>query len=545
MKTRFVSEYLLEQLASWGVKRIYGVTGDAILPWMDAMGKQTQIEFVQCRHESAAAMMASAEAKLTGRPAVCTATSGPGTLNLLNGLADAHMDRVPVVAITGQVETQKLGGDYKQYVQQEPLLSAISHYSTLVAHPEAIGPVLQKAFMIAATRKGVTHLAISKDVFGKWVSSPVVNVLPEVHHQVRAQRIELEQAAEVIERAKKPLFLAGTGARSATRHLAQLADQLGAGLLLTLGAKGAISDSHPAVLGGLGEGGSKAGLQALWDADLLVIFGASWFPRSHIPAELPLIQIDENPEAFHHDPKLVPVTANVEEAVTFLQKRLEQKKPDKNWRSKLMQLHQQFWQETENLIRQSEEEQVKPETLLARLGQITPPEAIVALDTGEHTLWFNRAFRAMRQVPLFSGKWRTMGYALPAAIAAQLNEPEKEVVAIVGDGGLLMNVGELMTIKERGLPIKIVVVNNGTLGLEEVKMKQSGYEPFGTQLENPDFVQLATAFGITALRARTVGELMEKLNELFELPGAALLEVVCTAPTLTRLKQDFIFQNQA
>lgn len=160
-----VAQYVTEQLRMWGVKHIYGVAGDAILPWLDVIGKQKDIRYIACRHESAAAMMAAAEAKWTGRPAVCTATSGPGTLNLLNGLADAYADHAPVLAITGQVETHKLGGPYKQYVPQEDLLRPLCLYSTTVAHPDAIGNVLHRAYVTAGSQKGVAHLAICKDIF--------------------------------------------------------------------------------------------------------------------------------------------------------------------------------------------------------------------------------------------------------------------------------------------------------------------------------------------------------------------------------------------
>jgi pyruvate dehydrogenase (quinone)/pyruvate oxidase len=545
VQTRTVSEYLIEQLAIWGIERIYGVAGDAILPWLDALGKQSRIRFVPCRHESAAAMMASAEAKLSGNPAVCTATSGPGLLNLLNGLADAQMDRVPVIAIAGQVETHKLGGGYKQYVQQEGLLSPISHYTTTVVSQNAVGSVLHHAFVMAMQRRGVAHLAICKDVFSKLTSLPLVRNLPRAFAPVRADRMELEQAADLLLQAKKPLLLIGNGTRRAAAQVTRLAETLGAAILSTLGAKGVVAESHPQMIGGWGEGGSRSSLQALAEADLLVILAATWFPRSFIPSGMKIVQVDANPEAFHFYPQLLPVFANLDETLAFWLKRLETHQPDKAWLKRVGQLHQDFWQETEERALQAAEEPVRPETLLARLAGHLKEDAIVALDTGEHTLWFNRAFRARQQYPLFSGKWRTMGYALPAAIAAKLLYPERQVAAVIGDGGLLMNLGELVTLVQLGLSLKIIVINNGSLGLEEVKMTEAGMAPFGTRLQNPDFLQLAASFGIRGYRADSAKQLEETLRQAFADEAAAFVEVTCTRPTLTNLKQEIFFHTQA
>jgi pyruvate oxidase len=543
--TRLVSEYLTEQLALWGVKRIYGVAGDAILPWLDALGKQKQIQFIPCRHESAAAMMASAEAKLSGNPAVCTATSGPGLLNLLNGLADAQTDRVPVIAITGQVETHKLGGEYKQYVLQEGLLAPISHYTTTVVNQNAVGNVLHKAFIAAMQRRGVAHLAICKDVFSKLTSLPLVQNLPRTSAPVRADRVELEQSADLLLQAKKPLVLIGVGTREAASQVIRLAEAMGAGMLATLGAKGVVAESHPQMVGGLGEGGSRSSLQSLAEADLLVILAATWFPRSFIPSGIKIVQVDANPAAFHFNPQLIPVLSNLDEALALWLKRLENHRPDKAWLKRVEQLHETFWQEIEQITVQAAEESVKPETLLSRLAEHVEEDAIIALDTGEHTLWFNRAFRAKKQYPLFSGKWRTMGYALPAAIAAKLLHPNRQVAAVIGDGGLLMNLGELITMVQLGLSLKIIVVNNGTFGLEEVNMTQAGMAPFGTRLQNPDFLQLAASFGIRGYRADSVNQLEETLKQAFADADAAFVEVKCTLPTLTKRKQEINFQTQA
>lgn len=540
-----VASYLTEQLKKWGVSRIYGVAGDALFAWLETLGNQEEIRYVPCKHEAAAAMMASAEAKLTGRPAVCTATMGPGTVNLLNGLADAWADRVPVVAITGQVETYKLGGAYKQYIPQEDVMRPICKYTTTVTHPDAIGTVLHKAFVTAAEQRGVAHLSICKDVFGQLTKAQIIPELPRVAPSIRPDRMELEQAADRLLRSKKPLLLLGVGARQDAEACRRLAEQAGAGVLLTLGAKGMLDESHPLVLGGLGEGGSEAGLQALAEADLLVILGASWFPRSYLPKYLPIIQVDSHPESIHAHPLLHAVTANLDDVLSLWARRLEIRQLDHAWKEQVEGWHAKFWEETERLTDQRADERVKPETLIHELGNMVKEDAIITLDTGEHTLWFNRAFRARAQLPLFSGKWRTMGFGLPAAIAAKLTYPGRQVICITGDGGLQMHLAELMTAVEQEVSLLVIVVNNATLGLEELKMKQEGYAPFGMKLRNPDFVRFAQACGVDGRAIQTVEDLGRTLNEVRDVPHLTLLDVACSPPTLSERKKQIPFQAQA
>ncbi|WNC17072.1 thiamine pyrophosphate-binding protein [Brevibacillus brevis] len=540
-----VSQYVTEQLVAWGVRRIYGVAGDALFTWLDALGRQDEIRYVACRNEAAAAMMASAEAKLTGRPAVCMATMGPGTVNLLNGLADAWADRAPVVAITGQVESYKLGGGYKQFVPQEDLMRPLCRYTTTVAHAEAIGDVLHRAFATAAQQKGVAHVSICKDVFERQTSAQIVPELPRVSAAVRPDRIELEHAAERLADARKPLLLLGAGARQDAEGCRRLAEQLGAGILLTLGGKGAVDDSHRLVLGGWGEGGSEAGLLALAEADLLVILGASWFPRSYLPKQLPILQVDSHAESIHAHPRLLSVTANLDDVLPLWRRRLESRQLDDAWEEQVERWHAKFLEETQAIVVQRNGDKIKPETLLHSLGNVVERDAIVALDTGEHTLWFNRAFRSAAQWPLFSGKWRTMGFGLPAAIAAKLVFPDRQVVCVTGDGGLQMCLAELMTAVEQDVSFLLIVVNNGTLGLEEIKMKQKGYRPFGVSMRNPDFARLAEACGVQSRSVQTVEELEGALREALASERLTLLDVSCTSPTLTERKKQIPFQAQA
>lgn len=547
MESRTVSQYLTQQLMKWEVQRVYGVAGDALFPWLDELGKQNKIRFISTRHEAAAAMMASAEAKLTQKPAVCIATSGPGTVNLLNGLADAQKDHVPVVAITGQVDSRRIGSHYKQYMNQQEVLAAFSHYSAEVVNPDQLAHVLHRAFVTAAQRSGVTHISICKDVLAKTTTLPLLDSLPRTTLYPHADRSEMEVGLEKIRKSHCPLILLGNGSRQTASWAIRLAEQLGAGIMLSLGAKGAILDDHPLVLGGVGEGGSLASMRALQEADTLLILGATWFPQSFIPNHVSLIQVDEKAESIHAASNRLAVISNLREVLPFWIRKLEEMghQPNANWSNRVQQLHREYQEETEIQTTLNEQaERVRPEQLIRAIQLAVNEDAIIAVDTGEHTIWFNRMFRATRQLPLFSGKWRTMGYALPAGIAAKLVRPDKQVVVLTGDGGIQMNLAELMTLKQLGLTVTIVISNNQSLGLEEVKMAAEGYAPFGTELTNPDFAGLAKSCGLNSYRVERANELEGVLKQAFQSEEASVIDVFCTKPTLHVRKSQLSASNE-
>ncbi|MGE5702701.1 MAG: thiamine pyrophosphate-binding protein [Clostridia bacterium] len=540
-----VAQYILKQLTEWGVKRIYGVAGDAIFPMLAELGKASLIQYIPCKHETAAALMASAEAKLTGMPAVCLATSGPGTVQLINGLADAQIDRVPVIAITGQVETHKLGGSYKQYIDQQALVRPVSARTELLVHPQAAGEALSRMYLAAIEQQGVAHLSVCKDVWSLPTKASIIPELPQKASPL-ADRGRVMAACERLLQAKRPLFMLGTGARKSAEAITQFAEKTGAGIILTLGAKGCVPADHPQLLGGIGDGGSTTVLKALAQADLLVIWGAMWFPKAYIPQHLAIIQIDERLQAFHAHANLFPVLARTAETVAMWESRADGiSNQMTGWREQLAHLHEEYRNEVDAWTNGSVEDKIRPEMLMKILSEHIQPEAILAIDTGEHTVWFNRAFQADDYIPLFSGKWRTMGFALPAAIAAKLTMPDRQVVAIVGDGGLIMSLGELMTLAEQRLALTVIVVNNRTLGLEEQKMKEEGMRPYGMSLNNPDFAKLAEAFGIAAFQASTNQQLAYALQKSVADGFPTLIEARCTAPTLSKIVPESIFQTQA
>lgn len=522
-----VAEYLIEQLATWGVRHLYGVTGDAILPFMDAVAKQSKLRFIPVCHESAAGFGASTEAKLTGRLAVCVGTSGPGLANLINGVADAYADRVPLLVITGQVESYKVGDDVKQYVQQQALIQGLAGYSETLTHPEGLPKMLLRALKTAIGEGRVAHIAVPKDYWQGTLSGTPYPPEPYLTARPAVAEGVIAEAAGILRQASRPLILAGHGAILVAGDLARLAERYGAGIILALGGKGMLPDQHPLVLGGVGSGGSDAAHRALQETDLVLVVGSTWWPKAQMPPGVKVVQVDCCPTNIG---ALTPVTYGLPAcASTVLPGLLRQIEASAGtdrgaWRERLAGLKRE-WESKAVPPSAEPAGGVAPAALVRALEQVAVPGSIFTLDTGDHLLWFNREFRGESYRTLFSGTWRSMGYGLPAAIAAKLCEPERRVIALVGDGGLAMSLGELRTAMQEQLDLTVVVARNGSLGMEEHKARQEGFQPFGHRLQNPDFAAVARAFGWQGWRVEMPHELGDALREAVGYPGPALVDV--------------------
>lgn len=522
---RTVAELMLDQLSLFGVKRIYGVVGDATIGLIDALAKQDKIQYIAVKHESTAAFMASAEAKLTGMLGVCTATMGPGATNLLNGLGDAYADKAPVIAITGQAPTNKIGTEYQQYIDQQELMKPFAAYSANLASPDAVIDVLQKAARTSLGQRAVTHLSIPKDIFmmpatGEPRSLPDVIEGPSIF-----SKESLEQATEIMKTAKRPMILAGSGAAQTSDELEKLADLWGAGILVSLGGKGLLDESSPQLLQGIGEGGNPYASDLFKEADVVLMAGTTWWPEGYVPTGARIIQIDRHFDKFVKDiPTELGITGKTEEVLPFLTESLQGFSRSEDWVTRCQEVKEKW-------AAQIEKEgstggfPVHPARIIRALDRTVAPDAILALDTGDNTVWTNRIFRQKDQSVLFSGYWRTMGFGLPAAMAAKLAKPEKQVVAIVGDGGLQMVLADLLTATRYELGITVVVLNNESLQMERDKIQAEKKKEVGVDLTNPDFVKLAEACGWKGLRASSDTELESLLEEALNTNAPTLVDI--------------------
>ncbi|MFJ8063610.1 thiamine pyrophosphate-binding protein [Psychrobacillus sp. NPDC096426] len=520
-----VAETILDQLSLLGVKRIYGVVGDAIIGLLDALAKQEAIQFIPVKHESVAAFMASAEAKLTGKLAVCTATMGPGATNLLNGLGDAYSDKVPVLAITGQAPLSKIGTDYQQYVDQQELFKPFATYSANLASEDAIVDLLQKAAQTSLQQRAVTHLSIPKDLF-QVETAVKARALPTVIEGTASfQTEDLKEVVTVMNTANKPIILAGAGAKKAATVIEELAETWGAGILTSLGGKGLFQESTPCLLQGIGEGGNPFAAEVFKEADVVLLVGVTWWPEGYVPKDARIVQIDTHFATAHKGiPTELGVNGKAEQVVPLLLQSLGDYKKNSEWKTRIEEAKEKW-------ATQNEEEgqiagsPIHPSRIVRAIERTVAEDALLTLDTGDITVWMNRNFRQSRQSVLFSGYWRSMGFGLPAAIAAKLEQPEKQVIAVVGDGGIQMTLADLLTATRYHLDITVLVFNNGALQMESDKMQAVGAREEGTQLTNPNFVQVAEACGWTGFRADTDSELESILGDAIRTTGPVLVDI--------------------
>ncbi|TLS35372.1 thiamine pyrophosphate-binding protein [Pseudalkalibacillus caeni] len=530
MNQKSVSQLILEQLKVYGVKRIYGVVGDAILGLMDAITKQSEIKFIAVKHESVAAMMASAEAKLTGGIGVCAATSGPGITNLLNGLGDAYSDKAPVLAITGQVPSTKIGTDYKQFVDQQELIKPFASYSSLLAHPDAVIDILSKALHKSLVKGAVTHISVPKDMFTMASTAQIKQKPTLLRGITNFEESGLQPAIDIMNTAQRPIILAGVGSRNASKTVEELAEKWGAGILVSLGAKGFIPDTSPHLLGAIGQGGNPYAPSVFKNADVVLLAGDTWWPEGYVPQNARIIQID-----FMHEnigkgiPVELGIVGDAGEVLPLLTNSLNGR-TNENWMDEVKKA-----KSTWDIQNEQEGNQIgspiHPARIVRSIENAVADDAIITLDTGDVTVWMNRNFRPKQQFMLFSGDWRTMGYGLPAALAAKLCAPEKQVISVVGDGGLEMTLADLITAVRYKIDINIIVFNNQALQMERDKMIVDGLLQQGVDLTNPDFVKVAEACGLKGYKVETEAELEEILKLAISTNGPTLVDVD-TAPII-------------
>jgi pyruvate oxidase len=562
-QTYTAAQFLVEQLLAWGVERIYGVIGDATLQLLDTLAEDGRISYIAAAHEGAAALMASAEAKLTGRMGVCIATSGPGIANLMNGLGDAHMDGASVLAITGQVDTDKIGTQAKQYIDQQRVAEPFTGLTRLLANPLALPEMLLECLTYSTLQGGVSHLSVPKDLWTKKLRGAVSPYMPYMHQPVHAPDDDVRELAEMLAGAERPVLLIGRGIEHVQAELLRLAERLNAAVVTTLPARPYFPNDHELYSGGLGQAGSQASSQLLGEADLIAILGATWWPKEYAPAgtKAKVVQIDATASNIglghpvdkgvvgdlrHVLPRVVElveglsgtgrVTSPGEDAGSegkakagvVVDASAGTSSPDRSaWRKRVLTVTQEWKRQIEaEADQQGTGSPVKPQCLIRAISRAAAPDAVIAVDTGDHTLWFNRIFQAQpQQRILVSGRWRTLGFALPAAIAAQAAEPRRQVIALAGDGGVVQTIMELGTAVRYGLPVILIVCRNGSYAMEKHRMEQGGLEPLGARLESPDFAAIARACGGEGWQADTPDRLEECLRGALAARKPAVIDV--------------------
>ena len=543
------SDVLVERLLAWGVNTIFGLPGDGINGVFESLRKQRdRIQFIHVRHEESAALMACAYAKFTGRLGVCIATSGPGGIHLLNGLYDAKMDQAPVLAITGMQHSDMIGTFTQQDVALDKLFIDVAVYNQLVMNGAHMESVADLAIRTALASRGVAHITIPVDVQVQEVKKGRSSRNP-IHHtsavhayfdQVPA-RVELEHAADILNRGKKIAILAGQGALHATQELEELAEILGAPIIKALLGKAAVPDDSPYTTGGIGLLGTEPSQDALEQCDTLLMVGTS-FPYIEFlpePGTIKCVQIDIDPQriSLRHpaDAGLVGDANNTLRVLLPLLDKHNKKFLEKAQKAKA------DWQKLMEERGTRPDKPMKPQVIGWELGKRIPSNAIVTSDSGTITTWWARFVPALRgQKHSCSGNLATMACGLPYAIAAAVAYPDRPIYCIIGDGGLSMLLGELITVAAYKLNIKVIVIKNNTLG--QIKWEQMvflGNPEFACDLYPADFVTIARGAGIDAIQIEDPATCGRQLDSVVSLPGPILIEAVVdqfTPPMPAKIK---------
>ena len=538
-----VAESLVAALADLGVRTVWGVVGDALNPVTEAIRLDGRLRWIGTRHEEAAAFAASAQAQLTGTLGVCMGTVGPGSIHLLNGLYDAAKSHAPVLAVCGQVPLAELGGDFFQEVDNDLLFADVACFRHTLTSPGQMPRVLQQAVNAAYARPGVAVLSLPGDVgsmeLPKHTPAPrFVTARP----RVLAGTEVLVEAARLVDRAERVTMLVGIGARDARAEVLDLAAALKAPMVLTLKAKESLERENPYQVGQSGLIGNPASTTALDGCDLLLMLGTDFPYPQWLPAGTTTIQVDTAAANIgRRAPVTLGVVGEVAPTVSALRELVRTKDDGGHLEAARADYH--AWQTRQQALADpafpstllgrvrsaldNRRHLIRPEALAATVDRLAADDAIFTADTGMAAVWLSR-FVQMRGTRRLLGSFNlgSMANAMPHALGAQDLDPGRQVVAFCGDGGLTMLLGDLLTAVAFDLPVKLVVFDNGRLGMVKLEQEQGGLPEYGTELANPDLAAVGTAMGLTGIRVEDPHDLADAVARALATPGPVLLDVV-------------------
>jgi pyruvate dehydrogenase (quinone) len=526
-----VGELLAGTLAELGVSQVFGVVGDALNPFTDAIRRDERIKWLGVRHEEGAALAATGQAKLTGRLGVCAGTTGPGATHLLAGLYEARHDHAPVLAIAGDVPNRIGGIDFLQAADHVQTFRDACVYAASVNSPDAAAAQIHEAIAAAYGSRGVALLNIPQDVFGA-KTSKAVNSLATLRQRpdISPAELDLAAAARLIDAAASVVIFVGFGARSAKAEIAALAKKLNAPIVHTYRALDMYSFDDPQVIGGLGLIGSKAGYDAIHGCDLVVMIGSDYPYSEFLPQKAQVIQIDERAFAIGRRlPVAQAIVGSSRPSVAGLLERVKTKLNDKFLRSA-----QKDWQSWVTMLEEKADltrskNCIHPQALARVVSDLAAPDAVFCVDTGEVTLWTANWLRP-KEGQRITGSFNNaaVGVALGMANGVQALDTGRQVIAMCGDGGFAMLMQEFITSAQHGLPVKVFVFNNSGWGLVHLEMEEAGLPVFtkGATFKNPDFAMFAQACGARGFRVTRPDALRDTVAQALAVPGPAIVDVV-------------------
>jgi pyruvate dehydrogenase (quinone) len=533
--SKTVARVLVDVLAHYGVTRVYGLPGDSLNGITNAIREQGRVEWVHVRHEETAAFAAGAEAQLTGKLAVCAGSCGPGNTHLINGLYECHRNRVPVLAIAAQIPTGEIGSTYFQETHPERIFGECSVYMETISHVDQMPRVLEIAIQTALARRGVAVIVIPGDVLLQRATEDKPRVFAtETASITRPSDAALRAAAAIIDQGTVTI-LAGAGCSGAHEELMEMAGRLKAPIVHAARGKEFVEYDNPYDCGMTGLLGFSSGYYAMKACDVLLMLGTDFPYRQFYPEDAKVVQVDIRLEQMGRRTKVhAALVGDVKETLKLLSP-LVQEKTDKAHLDKATGHYRGVRKGLNDLATgEPGHKPIHPQYVARLVSELASDDAIFTCDVGTPTIWAVRYLRMNGQRRLLgSFNHGSMANALPQAIGAKLAFPGRQVISLSGDGGLAMLLGDLLTLRQVGLAVKVVVFANGALGFVELEMKAAGIVAFGTDLVNPDFAKIAEASGILGIRVEDPAELQAALTRALAFDGPALVEVVTARQELS------------
>src|SRR5882724_1733863 len=524
-----VATHLVNSLVAAGVQRVYGVVGDSLNSIVDAVHHNKNIDWIHVRHEEAGAFAAGAEAQLTGNITACAGSCGPGNLHLINGLFDAHKTLAPVLAIAAQVPSSEIGTGFFQETHPEQLFLECSHFCQLVGTEKQMPRLLQIAMQTSISKGGVSVLVLPGDVAASEMTSkdlehPVFHPRPAIQPSTE----ELQKLAHLLNESDRITIFGGAGCADAHDEMLDLAKQLQAPIAYSFRGKEFLESDNPYAAGMTGLLGTESGHFALEKADLLLMIGTDFPYTAWYPRNARIVQIDVRADHLGRRCKLeLGLVGDAKTTLRSLLPLLKRKKSDKHLHACL-----EKYKHTEDSLGQHAKstkagQPLHPEFVTKLIGEVAEQDAIFTVDTGMASVWAARYLKMSNRRRLIgSFNHGSMANALPQAIGAQLAYPKRQVVSLSGDGGFAMLMGDVLTLIQYDLPVKLIVFNNSTLGMVKLEMRVAGLEDFGVDVKPTNFAKLADALGIRGFRVENAADLKDSLRAAVRHPGPVLIDVV-------------------
>ena len=523
-----VSDVIIDGLLAAGIDLVFGLPGTSSLGLVDAIRKNGKVRYIVVRHEEAAAMAASAYNKLTGRIAACLTIAGPGATNLATGLYDAKEDGASVLSLNGQVEMQYTGEYGMQEIDQDAFFRPITVYNNTISDRKMTLLLLSRAIRYATLRHGVAQLSIPNDIQKQPLDPSICKTeIVIAEPAIIPDAASLQKARDVIDGAEHPIVLAGFGAYHDADAVLAFAEAIDAPILTTYRAKGILPEDHPRVISVLGSVGSPQARILAERADLIVAFGVGFSKFTNVPLDTQIIQLDTNPVKLGIGKKTIPLWGTCSETIPLLT-RMVTKKTRPGLAEELAGMKKAWFDQLDSEA-DSKAVPIRPPYIMKVLSETLPADAVICLDVGENQWWFGRNFLMKKQRFTMSGYLGTMGFGFPAAIAAKLAYPEKQVICITGDGGFSQAMADFVTAVKYDLPMVVIIMNNRQLGMIQVEQLMENYPNFGTALHNPDFAAYADACGGAGIRVEQPGDLEEAVQEALSMSVPVIVDVICDA----------------